>query len=210
MSGEEAVMVIPREDVCAVFGVEELRTTVYDSEWYSKTALDALHALMLDRPCWSLRKHCETDPALKQIIPYILITAMDPEDGEHCYLTYFRTKKSGEERLQGKRSLGIGGHITNPETFLNGLMRELHEELETDRAVFNLNFIGFVNDESNDVGKVHLGVLVEIEFPNTHRPTLKCDSLAQPEWIKIQELKKLKDQFEVWSQLTIDYITENI
>ena len=53
------------------------------------------------------RDACETDDDLKQMIPYVIVR----HGGK--YLAYSRTSQSGEKRLVGKRSVGIGGHI-NP------------------------------------------------------------------------------------------------
>ena len=49
------------------------------------------------------RSSAETDPSLKQIIPYALIVA----NGK--LLRYRRGKSSGEQRLVAKGSIGIGG-----------------------------------------------------------------------------------------------------
>ena len=53
------------------------------------------------------RAQAETDPGFKQIIPYVVIT-----DGARV-LHYVRGKKSGEQRLVAKGSIGIGGHIND-------------------------------------------------------------------------------------------------
>ena len=53
------------------------------------------------------RSSAETDPGLKQIIPYALIVA----NGQ--ILRYRRGKSSGEQRLVAKYSIGIGGHMND-------------------------------------------------------------------------------------------------
>ena len=53
------------------------------------------------------RPEMETDPAYKQIIPYVLVTR-----GAEAFVMQ-RLKKGGEQRLHGLLSLGVGGHI-NP------------------------------------------------------------------------------------------------
>ena len=58
------------------------------------------------------RAQAETDPAYKQIIPYVLVTF------ENSVLHYVRGKKAGEQRLVAKGSIGIGGHMNEAdETF---------------------------------------------------------------------------------------------
>src|SRR5262249_61856216 len=51
------------------------------------------------------RSSAETDPSLKQIIPYSILRSAGK------ILRYKRGKKSGEQRLVAKGSIGIGGHM---------------------------------------------------------------------------------------------------
>src|SRR5438132_3277038 len=53
------------------------------------------------------RSPAETNPALKQIIPYVLLV-----HGDRVF-HYVRGKKSGEQRLVAKGSIGIGGHMND-------------------------------------------------------------------------------------------------
>ena len=77
-----------------------------------------------------------------------------------------RTDAGGDARLHGKASIGVGGHL-NPvddgeDALMAGLRREWHEELETDwEPEFEL--VGLLNDDSNPVGAVHLGVVFVVE-----------------------------------------------
>ena len=74
------------------------------------------------------RSSAETDPSLKQIIPYALIVA-----GRQI-LRYRRGKSSGEQRLVAKYSIGIGGHMNDQDeglfaldhqAYLAGVQREI-------------------------------------------------------------------------------------
>ena len=78
------------------------------------------------------RAEAEEDPSLKQLIPYVVVTA-----GEKL-LHYRRGSGSGETRLLKKGSVGIGGHINDGDglgeafdaaAYQRALMRELQEEL---------------------------------------------------------------------------------
>src|SRR5258707_5177979 len=60
------------------------------------------------------RPPAETDPSLKQIIPYVLLVH------EGRVLHYVRGKKAGEQRLVAKGSIGIGGCLKQHQT---GLLR---------------------------------------------------------------------------------------
>jgi predicted NUDIX family phosphoesterase len=59
------------------------------------------------------RPPAETDPSLKQIIPYVLLVH------EGRVLHYVRGKKAGEQRLVAKGSIGIvGGTVERKESFV--------------------------------------------------------------------------------------------
>ena len=100
------------------------------------------------------RDEAEQRPDYKQIIPYVILRR-----GDEVFVTR-RLNKGGEARLHGKISIGIGGHI-NPvdeqgDLLMRGLWREIHEEVELDKHG-ELSPCGFINDDSNAVGSVHLG-----------------------------------------------------
>jgi predicted NUDIX family phosphoesterase len=211
MSQDEVVLCVPRKHVECVLGTSGLADRVYDAEWIEQHPLDALFRLTKSEYIrWRPRHECEKDPTLKQIIPYIVVSTIDFGEKEPLYLSYYRTIKSGEERLKGRRSFGVGGHVTQPETVLQAFHRELNEELMTHGAVFNSNLVGFVNNESDEVGQVHLGVLFVVDFPMYHPPKLRCDSMVEPKWNQMDQLHTTRSECEVWSQLVIDYLTEDL
>jgi predicted NUDIX family phosphoesterase len=105
------------------------------------------------------RSVCETDEELLQVIPYIVVKC-----GDHvmCY----QRGKAGEPRLDAKHSIGFGGHInTGDATYIDGAVREGQEELHGFGATCLSPALGFIYDDSNPVGRVHLGVLHVYDFP---------------------------------------------
>jgi predicted NUDIX family phosphoesterase len=109
---------------------------------------------------FAARSSAETDPSLKQIIPYAILTS----GGK--VLRYKRGKKSGEQRLVAKGSIGIGGHMNDrdeglfaldKEAYFAGVQREIDEELIVEPPLEN-RIAALINDDSNEVGQVHLGV----------------------------------------------------
>lgn len=152
------------------------------------------------------RSSAETDPSLKQIIPY----AVFMHGGR--ILRYVRGGKSGEKRLVAKASIGIGGHINdadeglfafNANAYRNAVEREITEELKlsggfTDRAV------GLINDDSNEVGQVHLGVVHVVELESADvRPGEAA--ITQLEFVTPEELRAARENLESWSQIVIDH-----
>ena len=154
------------------------------------------------------RSKAETDPAYKQLIPYVIMNC----DGK--YLNYVRGKRAGETRLVEKRSIGIGGHI-NPvddmplfvedlpaAAYLRAVEREVAEEVSvganhTDRVV------ALLNDDTNEVGQVHLGVVHywTLDSSDVER---REQMITQMTFMSIDELEKVRDTMETWSRLCLD------
>lgn len=169
----------------------------------------------VDKEAWfCIRENAEEDPRLKQIIPYIFV--IDPFAGK--VLCYTRCKKSGEQRLAGKKSLGFGGHI-NPVDFAVGSMhgairqatyRELQEELNITGAMYATQPFGFVNNERDAVGEVHLGFVVACVLNETGLATLTTgDGVFTADWMTAQDLWDHEhDKLEAWSQMLLPRIAD--
>lgn len=160
--------------------------------------------LFSDKLFYMDRDEAEKDPNFKQLIPYMVIYS---KDKVFCYK---RTKKSGEKRLHDLYSLGIGGHINPSDSnecpekrFENGMFRELSEEVDIKPPYSNM-FYGFINDNSNDVGKVHFGVCMIIQVQSTESVKLIDPVLKSGEFEEIHVVKKNSDLFENWSKLVIE------
>ena len=157
------------------------------------------------------RELAEDDPTHKQIIPYAIFKHGDK------FLRYLRGKKSGEQRLASKSSIGIGGHINQDDfnssslekdTYLTGIEREINEELIINCDYNNLP-IALINDDSNDVGQVHLGVvhLFDLESDQVEAGEANIENL---EFLSTDDLLREKDNLESWSQICVDHLDEII
>lgn len=193
----EKVLVIPRslfDSIGSFHGVQK------DAEAYLDAFFSGGAASFMDREA------AELDPSFKQIIPYAVFT----HNGK--ILHYTRGDSGGEARLHDKGSIGIGGHI-NPvdageagiglSTYLAGVQREIDEEL-TIEGTWTQSVIGLLNDDTNSVGAVHLGII--------HRFDLSSDQVRANEaaiaslgFYAPDELKNapLHDKLETWSQLAL-------
>ena len=106
------------------------------------------------------RPVAEESPQWKQLIPYVVV-----RDGDLTFLME-RTSAGGDPRLHRKASIGVGGHL-NPvdageDPLQGGLRREWAEELVADwEPQFQL--LGLLNDDTNPVGSVHLGVVFQVD-----------------------------------------------
>ena len=144
------------------------------------------------------RSACETDEELLQVIPYIVVNC-----GEHV-MAYSRA--GGEPRLDQRSSIGFGGHINiGDETYADGAAREGREELRGFRDKCLSPALGFIFDDSNPVGRVHLGVLHVYDF--TKAPVVPAE-VHPHSWLP---LKSVRDwlSMENWSQTAARMIQES-
>jgi predicted NUDIX family phosphoesterase len=143
------------------------------------------------------RPVAEVSPEYKQIIPYVALRNGDD------FFVLRRTAKQTESRLHHKVSLGIGGHI-NPDTptLLGGLKKELEEEVSVPEP-YQLQFIGILNDDTTDVGRVHLGAVFMLETPSREVTVRETDKMTGS-WRSRGELGSLRDAMETWSQIVYD------
>ena len=194
--GEE-ILVISRELFDELGSFQGIQT---DTLRYLEAILDPANNFFMDRG------KAEEDPSFKQIIPY----AIFHHNGH--YLHYTRGKSGGESRLHAQGSVGIGGHInpvderTDPlgrETYLAGVEREIDEELNIIGGHKN-RIVALLNDDSNDVGAVHLGV-VHIFDLDSNEVTSAEDALANLAFQSAEDLKgKLHPTLETWSKFCVD------
>ncbi len=150
------------------------------------------------------RSEVEDDPSFKQIIPYVVFRS-----GGSVF-TYTRGQGGGESRLRRLRSIGVGGHVAEAdadgrgtvEAYEMALLRELAEEVDIG-SPGRIRRVGLINDDSNPVGRVHLGVVhhYDLDRPEV---TPREDALADPKFLPIAGLAALRDRFETWSQICID------
>ena len=169
-----------------------------DTGRYLKTLLDPVHTIYLARP------DAEEDPSYKQLIPYCLFRHGD------LIFHYTRGTKQGEARLHAKKSVGVGGHISTldrdsqQETYLAGMERELDEEVSIETG-YREQLIGLLNDDSNDVGKVHLGVVHVFDLD---KPQVlpREESMIDAGFAPLSQLVEEIDSFETWSQICLKFL----
>ncbi|HEV8658769.1 MAG TPA: NUDIX domain-containing protein [Thermoanaerobaculia bacterium] len=185
----EQVMVVERSELARYI---ERRT--FD---LIRDHLDDILDIISDKHFFIDRPTAEQSPQYKQIIPYVVI-----RHGE-SYFLLTRTSKQTEARLHHKLSLGIGGHI-NPDspTVLGGLQKELEEEVGVD-GDYEVSFVGILNDDTTDVGRVHLGAVYVLDAA-TPSVTIRETDKMSGSWIGRAELASIRERMETWSQIVYD------
>lgn len=200
----EQVFVVPR---AARFGGAWPQGYVPLATDQAATLLDDLrrHGRFEPRPT------AEETKAWKQTIPYCVIR----RPGE---VFCVQRKSAGTEaRLHGKLSIGLGGHV-NPDSgpvdagfFRRALLAELAEELEwQELPETEPKFLGLLNDDSTEVGSVHVGLVFAVDWPANlpDRKPLRVREVSKlaggfRPLVELQPLWQDPSRFESWSRVLL-------
>jgi predicted NUDIX family phosphoesterase len=172
--------------------------------------------LLLDpaNTSWRPRASVEEDPSFKQLIPYCVLAWRDATGQPH-YFAYTRGGGQSEARLRAKRSLGIGGHISSCDgehgddtSYDAGMRRELAEEIAIE-GNWSGRCLGLINDDSNPVGSVHLGIvhLLELDRPEV---ASRESELVECGFAPLESLLADRERFETWSQIALDALAAGL
>lgn len=173
--------------------------------------------LALAGPVLAKRGFLETNPAFRQVIPYVVLRKGD------CFAAYTRGVAGGEERLHGKISIGVGGHIdiddiyytfaavgNSPvdvhwaDTVRTAAERELNEEVSMARKPSLGLPLGFIVDDSDEVGQVHLGILYIVDIPEEVKVVSNEPEITDIQWLTAPELLSQSDRLETWTRLVLE------
>lgn len=186
----ELVLVLPRSSVpggCDFHGIRPADEVVL-ADLRSAVARDGRY---LERAV------AEADASFKQLIPYVVV-----RDGDAVLLMQ-RTDAGGDARLHGRASIGVGGHL-NPvdegaDALMAGLRREWAEELVAPwEPEFRL--VGLLNDDTNPVGSVHLGVVFTVEAGGRPLEVREREKLSGS-FVAPEAVMAAWGALETWSQL---------
>lgn len=209
----EFVLVVPRTELfpdCTPHGLAPFGEGYEESRFWN--VLDH-HAHFVERD------YAERTPTLKQIIPYALVVRRSTSPGGEV-LRLRRTKNGGEARLHDKLSIGVGGHI-NPvddssdprgegsrrACVENATRREVAEEELAIEGPWGLTSVGLLNDDTNPVGAVHVG-LVQVVTVEGAVAVRETDQL-EGSFVTLAGLRKQLGEganFETWSSLLIPHL----
>ena len=146
------------------------------------------------------RPDMEMDPVYKQIIPYMVF-----KHGDRYFLMQ-RSGKASETRLQSQYTFGIGGHVRAEDlqegsTLFDWARREFHEEV-TYNGNLTITSLGMLNDDSNEVGKVHIGLVLLLEGDSDQINVR--EELQGGELLSLEECAAYADHMETWSRFIFD------
>ncbi len=160
----------------------------------------------------------ENNINLKQIIPYVWI--INPRDKTiFLYKRALNGKNNSEyteKRYLNKYSGGVGGHIDREteegvdDPIMKAMMRELKEEVVM-RNYPEPQLLGYINDDSDSLGRVHFGIVAIAE---THEKvkSQKSEGLDSGSFYSINEIEEIfKDQsneVENWTRISWPFIKD--
>lgn len=211
-------------------GLQQGLTLHTDQDSYVQWLEDAVGRLVIGR-----RHELETDTYVRQILPYTLIMFRDEDDTDQTaeIFSYQRGEGVGEARLAKSWSIGGGGHIdlvdvaydmksriNLAETIDGGFEREFSEEIEfrdgngevvefvRGEVDFGVRALGFIRDDSDAVGQVHLGVVSILTVPKSWTATCREPELLTGERATAAVLLSRGLKFENWSQLILEELAQ--
>lgn len=168
-----------------------------------RTQTDTFINLIYAQQEFKPRSAMELDPTYKQIIPYMIFQSEDR------YFLMQRRATASEKRLQNKYSLGIGGHVRQEDVVGANLMdwarREFHEEIAYNGNL-NVTTLGILNDDTNEVGRVHLGLVLLLQGDSSEI-AIKSE-LKSGQLLTLGECATYYDQLESWSQCVLTLLQE--
>lgn len=189
--GDEEVLVVYKEDFDFI---EDGLTRLSDKELLNR---------LLEESFFVFRKYAEYNPKYIQLIPYVLI--------QHEESFFVVTRTAGDERLVGKVSVGMGGHI-NPEdeddeekVLTNNIDRELKEELFIDLSkTISCTYEGLLRytDPNDIVSQDHMGIFYLMKTKDS-KVRVKETHKMEGKFLSKEEATSLIDRSESWSHTLI-------
>jgi predicted NUDIX family phosphoesterase len=194
------------EELVFAFPTIELwKLLQYKEQGFIPGNTDALKTIV-QKGIFRKRDELEEDLSFKQIIPYGVISCKD------SFYLFRRTGGQTDKRLPNLFFLGVGGHMnpgkqTVPEEqyITDELKRELSEEVSLLKGcrIEAIDFTGFINDDTIQVGRFHIGLLYNIRVSNKELYINETDKMTA-EWVDKTGLAEFYEGMETWSRIVFE------
>lgn len=212
----QSILAIDTAYLKALGAIDGINTQIHFDEFFE----GAGQHLVIRR-----RHELETNENYLQILPYVLVAKGNIDDLKSLRLSaYYRPVSGGESRLHGNLSIGYGGHIDAKDVVFNEKSvldfietvdlsrgRELGEEIGLDNGVqadSKIHSYGLITDQSNSVGRVHLGVVYVFLVPEDWQPTAERSEIDLAGEFTAAELRAKHDAGEIvmesWTNLIVN------
>ena len=162
---------------------------------------------------YMIRKEAETNLEYKQPISYWLV--INDKKKIFVYKRWWSKSSAWEHRLHDKLSFWVWGHIEKEDRFSrnpirDSFIREVEEELSIKKDnIVNTKLVWYINDDNNEVGRVHIGIayLLEVKWDKFELLDWELDS---GEFLDISEVESMikSDLYDIdpWSRILFEPI----
>lgn len=155
------------------------------------------------------RGQAEVNFDYKQPIPYGVVQELSTWK-IFLYKRGGAGSNAGDTRLHSKISIGVGGHIEKTDKVSENLMidcllREIEEEMGIKKeAVQGVELLGGINDDGNEVGKVHFGMCYLVQVDNLEF-ALEDGELESGSFVSLDQIWDMiasgEYDVETWTQI---------
>jgi len=149
------------------------------------------------------RSQVEENSNFKQIIPYLIFSF------NNKLFLMKRKNSANETRLKNKYSFGIGGHIRQDDignrTIFDWAKREFNEEVLY-KGSLKITPVGLLNDDGNEVGKVHIGFVFLLVGDNGNIQVKS--ELQEGCLLSVHQCQPFYTQMESWSQFVFNHLKD--
>jgi len=187
-----------------------------ENKFYEKKEND-FEKNILENYEYMIRWEAEVNYEYKQPIPYGVV--VDQENRIFVYQRGWAGSNAWDSRLHNKIAFWVWGHIEIEDKDLenplkDGLVREVEEEINLkDSDIEGVEKIWYINNDSDDVSKVHFGVCYLIKVNNTNVELLDWE-LDNWEFISLEDLEQKVNSpeydVEAWSKILFNPIKKLI
>lgn len=192
------------------------QNTQRETKIYSPSEAD-FEAQILGNFEFMVRGEAEVNFDYKQPITYAIV--LNEENKIFIYTRGDKNSAAWDARLHEKVSIGVGWHLEREEEHLENplrdcLARELLEEINLKPENITEIFpIWYINDDSNEVGKVHIWVAYIVKTKN-FTASMQDGELAHGEFKTYSELENMITSWEYnvesWTKLLTPEIKKYI
>lgn len=177
--------------------------------WFYENTLDTnFEDIIKNNFEYMKRAIAEENFNYKQPIPYAVV--VDENNYIFVYKRWGTNSNAGESRLHNKVSIWVWWHIEKEEEnssdpIYDTLLREIQEELNIKKEnIKDIITVGYINDDTNNVWKVHFGIAYIVKIDNSNIDLLDGE-IENWEFESIEKVQHMIDSpeydMEAWSKI---------
>lgn len=171
--------------------------------------------IILNNLEYMVRWEAEVDFDYKQPITYAVV--INKDDKIFVYKRWWKNSNNWDARVFGKISIWVWWHLDKEDHFFENalkdwLLREVEEELWLiQKDIDSVDSIWFINNEEDDVNKVHIWAAYIIKINNDKVELLDWE-LEKWEFISVEKYEEMISSWnydvENWSKILLEPLKE--